>query len=220
LNKRIISAILIILASLAFICTPTMIYARIIPDTAKDYNQINCGEPWEYYFWEKVPSLSIEKIEGNSDNKLSVIVELQPAEMPGDPWADEWEAEAKVYFDGKKIGVFDIRKPTYPEDGIDSYSYGKYTYILPWEITSPAMVKVVILAKGVIDTGGVQKYLFNEVTKQEMVEPVQNTSSEPTNNNSKNSIIQLPIILGLIGFIIILCILYQRYGTRLFRHKH
>ena len=194
---------------------------RIYEDNEKSI----CGQEWEYYFWQQVPSLSIEKIECSLDNKLSVTLVLQPAVMPGQPWEDIWEAEGKVYFDGEEIGVFDIRNPSYPEVGIDSYSYGIYTYLLPWEITAPVMVKVVVYATAIVEVVGWTHYPSSRVSEQELVEPISNPSTTPSNTStpistSTNSIVYLPPLLGFIGLSLVLLICYQKYGKRLFRRRH
>ena len=196
-----------------------MVYAHNKLNIVKDHGQINCGQEWEYYFWEEVPSLSIEKIECSPDNKLSVIIVLQPAQKSAGPWEDIWEAEGEVYFDGEEIGVFDIRNPSYPEDGIDSYSYGMYSYLLPWEITTPAMVRVIIHTTATVEVSNWRHYPNRYVSGQELVEPIVNTSLEPIPNTSNRSVIYLPLLLGLIGLGLVLWIVYQRYGTRLFHTK-
>ena len=212
-----------------------MVYAHNRLIIYKDHSQINCGEDleslqyilflafldqeWEWYFWMEVPSLSIEKIECSPDNKLSVIIVLKPAEIPGGPWQDIWEAEGEVYFDGEEIGVFDIRNPTYPEDGIDSYSYGRYTYLLPWEITTPVMVRVIIHTTATVEVSNRRHYPNRYVSGQELVEPSSNTSTTPS-NTSANGAVYLPPLLGLIGLSIVLWIVYHKYGTHLFCRRH
>jgi hypothetical protein len=209
-----------------------MVYAHSRQIIFKDYSQTNCGkdlenlqhipsfafidQEWEWKFWRGVPSLSIEEIKCSSENKLSVIVVLQPAEIPGGPWQDIWEAEGKVFFNGEKVGVFDIRNPSYPEDGIDSYSFGRYTYLLPWEITTSVMVRITIQTTATVEVNNLWEYLSRVITRQELVEPLSNTSAIPS-NTSANGVGYLPPLLGFIGLSIVLWIVYKKYGTRFYR---
>ena len=215
--KKAISVILIILFSLPLICNPSMVYANNKLEIAEYNGQCNCGEG---EFWENnFPSLSIESIECSPDNKLSIIVGLYPAYQPGGTWQNYWEAEGEVYFDGEKMGIFDIKNPVYPEHGIDFYSHGSYTYLLSWEITSPVIVRVGIHATVIIENNDLRSYYYRDVFGQELVEPLGNTSTT-LGNISTNGAKYLPLLLGLIGLSIVLWIGYQRYGTRWFRHGH
>jgi hypothetical protein len=227
MNKKAVSVILFILFALASMCPPSTVYAHNRLLIYEDKEQSNCGQEWEYLFWEGVPSLSIEKIECSPDNKLSLTTVLQPPSSITDaPGQTIWEeAEGKVYFDGEEIGVFEVGDPTYPGGGIDSYSYGEYTYILPWEVTTPVMVKVVIHATTTIEVGSVWRgYPSCYITKQELVEPMSNPStpistSTTPGNTLTNRAAYLPPLLGFIGLSIILWIGYQRCGKRLFHMK-
>jgi hypothetical protein len=195
-----------------------MIYAHNKPRVSEDNEQNNCGQQWEYYFWQQVPSLSIERIECSPDNKLSVTLILQPAVITGGPWEDIWEAEGKVYFDGEEIGVFDIRNPTAPEDGIDSYSYSRYTYILPWEINAPVMASVVIYTTATaVEVSGWTHYPSSRVSKEELIEPMSYPSTNPSDTSTNTT--YLPPLLGFIGLGIVLLIGYQRFRKRLFSRE-
>ena len=119
-------------------CALSMICACNGP--AEDNGQIDFGDIgndkfWEGYWEKQFANLIIQTIESNPDNMLSIIVAIQPAHYTEVSYTYELEAEGKVYFDGEEMGVFNIKNPTYPEGDIDLYSYGRYTYLLPLEIS-------------------------------------------------------------------------------------
>jgi len=213
-----------------------MVYAHNRQDIAKGNEQSNCGEEGGLYP-DEYPSLTIEKIECGPDNKLSVTVVVFPAAIKYGRYRDEWEAGGEVYFDGEKMGVFDLINPTRPEEDIDFYSHGSYTYILPWEITAPVMVGVMVHAETVSDgyvTG-------SDAYKKVLVEPLASTTTTTVPGPTQTVTTTVPgptqtvtttvpgptqtptiyptLLLGLIGFGIVLCIGYLKYGTRLFRHN-
>ncbi len=225
--KQAIYVILIILFLLPLICAPSMSCAhnrlRVAED--QDQGQSNYGDMgddkvWEGYWDKHFASLIIQSIECKPDNKLSVIVVIQPAYESGESLQYEWEAEGKVYFDGEEMGVFDIRNPAYPEGGINLYSYSRYTYLLPWEITAPVMVRVVIRATVLIEDSDFPA--SRDFFRQVLVEPPSNTSNIPSNtsdtpsNTSANRAIYIPLLLGFFGLSLVIWVGYQRYGTRLF----
>ncbi|MDD4230520.1 MAG: hypothetical protein PHG45_03925 [Dehalococcoidales bacterium] len=211
--RRIVSIITVIFIPMSMVAS-SVIHANSSFNAACAEDRYNCGELWEFYYWEKVPSLHINKIECDAENKLSVTIEVQPAELPGDPWEDQWEAEATVYLDGEKIGIFDIRKPTTPREHIDSFSLGTYTYILPWDITKPVMVKIVILAKGAVSSGGNTRYLFNETDKEEFVEPRYFTTTKIESNPNNRWLILLPVVSVALLILVLCVLLFKKVFTK------
>jgi len=173
-------------------------------------NTHNCGELWEFLYWEKVPSLHINKIECNAENQLSIIIDIQPAQLPGDPWEDQWEAEATVYLDGEKTGIFNVRKPTHPTEHIDSYSPGTYTYVLPWVINESVIVKIVILAKGTVSSGGNIRFLFSDTYMEEYVEPNTVVTANAASNTSYDWLILLFVVSISLLILLIVLLLHKR----------
>jgi len=220
-----------------------MVYAKNITGIVENEEQSFCGDSFWVSYWQRnFASLSIEKIECSTDNnKLSVMIGVHPASKSLETWQTiwqyEWEAEGKVYFGDEEIGTFDIREPTYPGDSIDLYSYGIYTYLLPWEITAPVMVTVVAHATIFIEEDDF--YASCDFYGYEFLKPLNNTTATPNNTSttpsntsttisytsttpgdtSTNETTYISILLGFIGLSMVIRIGYQRYGTRLFDRR-
>ena len=54
-----------------------------------------------------------------------------------------WSALAKVYFDGKEKGFFNLGSPTSTTGGGIDKPGGSSYYLLPWDITGPVTVAVI-----------------------------------------------------------------------------
>jgi hypothetical protein len=54
-----------------------------------------------------------------------------------------WSALAKVYFDGKERGFFNLGSPTSTTGGGIDKPGGSSYYLLPWDITGPVTVAVI-----------------------------------------------------------------------------
>ena len=238
--KQVILAILVIvvlLPTLAVVSTSFEVYASSIQDMARVNEQNNCGETKT-----GIVPLIVEKIECGPDNKLSVTIK-QDGVKDDYAYFGSWKAVAEVYFDDKKMGVFDLADPTTIEGGGIDYLYGSSTYLLPWEITTPVTVEVVIHASNISRGEGIEipRYAMLEpfpmVVSPDItvgpppttadiaqptvttVEPVIEMPEEvtPTANASAKGSVYLPLLLGLIGLSIVAWVGYQRYGSRLKR---
>jgi len=124
---------------------------------------------------------------------------LQPAVMPGAPWEDTWKAEGKVYFNDEEMGVFDIRDPSCPAYGINSYSYGEYNYLLPWEITSPIDVRIVIYVTDIVEVSGWTHYPASRITGQMLLEPISNPSNAFDNTPDTERTTIFLLLIGISG---------------------
>ena len=204
--KQVISTILVIVVlccTLDLVPTTSVVYASGIQDMAKGNEQnFAAGD------FTGIPNFIILKIECGPDNKLSVTMMKEDDYGTSDDGS--WEAVGEVYFDDKKMGVFDLHNPTSTKGGGIEYQDGSSTYLLPWQITAPVTVKAILTATNTYPyNGGIcTKHTSQTVRfEAEQVESPINIANLP---------LYLPLLLGLAGLIIVVCVGYQRYGTRIF----
>lgn len=152
--------------SYQFQMTPPQHTIRVCADWRQNIKESNEGNNcWEqvWVMEEKLPDLVVERIECVPGNKLSVTIKnIGSGALPSG-----WKALADTYFDGKRMGAFDLTYPTSILNGGIEKPGGSSAYLPGWDVTVPVTVRVIADF-----TDDIRESNEQNNSKQERIEPL------------------------------------------------